>query len=278
LTGGRQEARSERTAVPWQIPAAGSPTARELRLVREWGQLAAKTVAQSLSGIGACPIACSLVRAAVTDQTEGWASHCVSLSWGAPGPQWHLRLSRAAAEDVLAGLLGYQGLVARDTWSRSDRALLLLQVSELAQRQAADLQLPASGDHQVALPPDSPPALPPLVVDLELQLRVHDRTHELHLLTGFGELRQYLDRAASTARALTTDSVAHAMVELEAVLPGPELSAEELLQLQAGDVLLLNTGQQEAVLRTSGVVIGRGRVGARNGRLAVNLRDVSNLR
>ncbi|MHB8995942.1 MAG: FliM/FliN family flagellar motor switch protein [Armatimonadota bacterium] len=267
---------SERTAVPWQIPAAGSPTARELRLVREWGQLAAKTVAQSLSSIGACPISCSLARTAVTGQIEGGA--CPVLSWGGLGPRWHLRLPKAAAEDLLAGLLGYQGLVARETWSCSDRALLLLQASELAQRVAADLQLPASADHQVTLPPDSPPALPPLVVDLELQLRVHDRTHELHLLTGFSELRQYLDRTASTPRALTTESVAHATVELEAVLPGPELSAEELLQLQAGDVLLLNTGQQEAELRTSGVVIGRGRVGARNGRLAVNLRDVSSLR
>lgn len=269
---------NERMAVPWQIPAAGSPTARELRLVREWGQLAAKTVAQSLSGISACPIACSLVRTAVTDQADGWASPCPALSWGAPGPRWQLRLTAAATEDVLAGLLGYQGLMAREAWSRTDRALLLLQASELAQRVAADLDLPASSDHQVTLPPDSPPALPPLVVDLELQLRVHDRTHELHLLTGFGEFRQYLDPGVSTARAVTTDSVAHAMVELEAVLPGPELSAEELLQLEAGDVLLLNTGQQEAEIRTRGVVIGRGRVGARNGRLAVSLRDVSSLR
>ncbi|MGE5530861.1 MAG: FliM/FliN family flagellar motor switch protein [Bacteroidota bacterium] len=268
---------NERKAVPWQVPAAGSPTARELRLVREWGQLASKAVAQSLSGLGACPIACSLVGATVTDQLDAWASYPVSFGWGAPGPQWYLRLSVAAAEDVLAGLLGCQRLAPRESWSAIDRAILLVQVSELGQRVAADLQLPASSDHQVSLPPDNPPPLPPLVADLELQLRVHDRTHELHLLTGFAGLRQHLDRAASAGRALTTEVLNHATVDIEAVLPGPELPAGDLLQLQAGDVLLLSSEQQEAVLRAGGVVIGRGRAGARNGRLAVNLREVSNL-
>ena len=269
---------SERKAVPWQIPAAGSPTARDLRLVREWGQAAARAVAQSLSGIGACPIACSLVRAAVSEQSDSDTSCPICLTWGAPGPQWQLRLPRAAAEDLLAGLLGYQGLAARDAWSRSDRAVLLLQATELAQHLATGLELPASADARVSLPPEVPPPLPALAIDLELQLRVHDRTHELHLLTGFEELRQYLTGAASTARAVTAETVADAVVELEAVLPGPEVSAEELLRLQEGDVLLLSSGQQEAVLRTRGVVIGRGRVGARNGHLAVNLRDISTMR
>jgi flagellar motor switch/type III secretory pathway protein FliN len=234
-------------------------------------------MAQSLSCVGACPIACSLAGAAVTDHLEVCESHPVCFGWGAPGPQWQLRSSVAAAEDLLAGLLGCHRLDARESWSAIDKAILLVQVSELAQRVAADLQLPASSDHQLSLPPDNPPPLPPVAVDLELQLRVHDRTHELHLLTGFAGVRQFLDRAGSAGRAVTTEAVSHATIEIEAVLPGPELPAGDLLQLQAGDVLLLSTEQQEAVLRAGGVVIGRGRAGARNGRLAVNLGEVSSL-
>ena len=70
--------------------------------------------------------------------------------------------------------------------------------------------------------------------------------------------------------------LSQAEVTVEALLPGPELTARELLELQPGDVICLGSAEQEALLAAEGAPVGRGRAGARQGRLAVNISEMSN--
>lgn len=73
---------------------------------------------------------------------------------------------------------------------------------------------------------------------------------------------------------LTLDGLAAATVAVEAVLPGAEVGACDLLRLALGDVIPLGAATQGVLLRINGETVGLGRAGARGRHLAVNLVQV----
>lgn len=77
--------------------------------------------------------------------------------------------------------------------------------------------------------------------------------------------------AAPAQTRLTVDDLAPATVAVEAIMPGTEVSARDLLQLAVGDVIPLGAAAGRVELRLNDRVVGLGRAGTRGPHLAVNV-------
>lgn len=188
---------------------------------------------------------------------------------------WRLSVSGSAVEGLLAGMLGCLELRPDHPLTATDRALLELLLAELARETSRELQLP-SADSRTVLPPGaqrSPWSAPPM--PLALTLRVAGQSHTVWAEVAWDDLLAHR-RLASTAMGPDVKALSEAEVAVEALLSGPELTAGELLELQPGDVICLGSAEQEVLLAAGGVPVGKGRAGARQGRLAVNIGEMSN--
>ena len=195
--------------------------------------------------------------------------------WGQSVHDWQLLLPLGAAEDVLAGLLGHVTLAAGHLTSVTDEALLALQCQKIGEQVSQRLGLPRPAQHGVCLTASAALLAATPMVQFALHLRLHGRTHLARLKVPLDLLRPVLPAAPSHGLGIDPSVVAEAPVTVQAVLPGPTLTAGQLLGLEPGDVVCLGEAAREALLQVEGVTIGRGRAGAQAGRLAVNIRAMA---
>lgn len=263
-------------STPLVIPSVDQRPASEERFALETGEAVARAVSRALSSLLAQGISCAAQDAArqgdadQTPEDQSW-----TLQWGAPGPQWELLLPVSAAEGLLAGLLGCVQLRPDHPLTATDCALLRLVVAELARETSRELHLPPADSCAVLPPRTYGSPLSPSLRHFALSLEVAGRSHSVHARVAWDDLLTQRQGAPSVG-ALDARVLSEAKVTVEALLPGPELTARELLELQPGDVICLGLAEQEALLTAEGVPVGRGRAGARAGRLAVNISELSN--
>ena len=269
-------------ATPWVIPSVAQRSAdrvrpaSEERFAQETGEALARALSQALSSLLTQGISCT-----AQDPTRPGAANQIpedqswTLQWGAPGPQWQLLLPVPAVEGLLAGLLGCAQLRPDHPLTATDRALLGLVVTELARETSRELHLPPT-EACAVLPPrtyGSPSS--PSQRHFALSLEVAARSHSVQARVAWDDWLAQQQREQLPV-GLDVRLLSEAKVTVEALLPGPELTARELLELQPGDVICMGLAEQEALLAAEGVPVGRGRAGARAGRLAVNVSEMSN--
>ena len=263
---------------PVRIPSVADPTPAEQAALVTCGQHLAAGLAASLAELCTASCSCSLVGTPLLDAPWQPAADDLLVWWGQSSLDWRLWLPVAAAEDILAGLLGCCSVRGGRPWSDLDQALLDLQGQKLAEQVSRSLALPLPEHHGLRLP--SPGGSLPVAavtdatMHFDLHLQLQGRGHTLRLITPLDALRPLLP-APLPATGVNEALLAEAMVTLQAVLPGPSLSAGELLGLEPGDIVCLGEGGQEALLQVEGVTVGRGRPGAQAGRLAVSVRGVA---
>ena len=244
-------------------------------LASRTGEAVARAVTAALTALMAHSVSCVAQRHLLHEaevpavRGEDW-----TLQLGAPGPAWQMIVPKSGVEAIVAGLLGFPELRPDQPLGAVDRGLIEMVLTELAREASRELNLPPSEAR--ALWTDGTccpqPALP--FMQFALSLRIGDQSHAVFATVGWDDLLAHLRPAAARGMA-DLGLVSQAEVTVEALLPGPELTARELLELQPGDVICLGIAEQEALLTAEGVAVGRGRAGARSGRVAVNISEMS---
>lgn len=185
-----------------------------------------------------------------------------------------LELSAEAVEALLAALLGQPAVGPAAGSGAMEQRLLQLLGTEIGGGLAVALGLPQpETGHLSARPSERPQVLGP---HRQAGVRVAYRgVGGAALLRGTEETLAGL--GAPPPARMKVKPLTAARLPLEAVLPGPTLTAGEIAGLAEGDVICFDPGELEAVLRVAGVAIGRGRAGAREGWAAIEVTQLSPL-
>jgi hypothetical protein len=257
----------------WPIPPVDRPGPGDELALRERAAPLAQAISWSLSTLSTGAVACRFTECQFRAGGEASAA-AVVISW----PLCELHLNEQAAAAILAGLLGAAQLAPAASLNPTDLALLELSAQELAQRINAALGLPLPAVPQVrSSGAQENPQQGLVAYDFELEFA--GGAQPLTLLIFWEDARNYLALPPPDQPVgLAVEALTSAVLCLEAILPGPTLTAQELLELQPGDVARLGSNQREALLVVEGVPLATGRAGARNGKLAVNISKLAGRR
>ena len=259
------------------FPAVEAPTAAEQQVLRRWGeafQVQGGLVLRRFLGAGGLwQVGEPQWQAAGQALAGGEWAVWIAISGAVPAV---LVLESTLAEALIAGALGLPAAATPALTGAADQAVLDVIGRELghAVRQALGLTSPAlaevtTGDGRYC------PAEGPAVV-YAVAATLHGREYSARLLGAWADWRPAVAPGPSAPVGVVDRTVVEAaLVEIEAVLPGTELRAGELLALRPGDIIRLGEGGQEVVLRVNGRAWGRGRAGARGDHLAVSLRQTA---
>jgi flagellar motor switch/type III secretory pathway protein FliN len=202
---------------------------------------------------------------------EGWDREWAAEAAWRQGALWRLRLSQGAAEAILAAQLGQDELTAH-ALTELDLRIMGEALGGLAREIGRELE-GRGGAAEVAMSLAASP-LPgePLVI-WTMTVQHGSLEGEAALVTVWEELAEVL--MPETEEGVLEVEVLHgAAVTIEALLPGPPLTAGELWGMQPGDVLKLGAVDRPSVVTANGQPFARGRAGARGETLAVNIQEI----
>lgn len=255
-----------------QIPSVEAPTPAEKCALTSLAERLQAVAASALSRFSALPARVSDVRWEIgAPDSQGRA---IEARWGQPDLRWVLLMEHRAVEAVLAGMLGFSKLDPRERLTTTDLELLQLPLRQLAGQMQAELAQPA-GAVDLGEMGQLPRAE---CVCLRFEIGVGESVGTAMLLVAWGSLRGLYRRADSGSRTLGLRALEGASMRLEASMPGGDLTLQQLLDLQSGDVLQLGPLDLQAVVTANGKGFARGKVGAKGEHLALHVTEIATVR
>ncbi|MEN6642645.1 MAG: FliM/FliN family flagellar motor switch protein [Armatimonadia bacterium] len=259
-------------AKEYPIPAAEAPAPAEERALTALAARLHAVVTASLNRFSSLQARVGEVRWELREPEQ--RSCAIEAWWGQPGLEWVLLMDHAAAETVLAGMLGYGALAPRERLTATDLELLQLPLRDLAGQVQAEFAQPVGA---VAI--GETRQLPGTeCVCLHFEIGIGESTGEGMLLVAWESLRRLYRDAGRESATIDLGALEQAVVRLEAMMPGVDLTLRELLDLQPGDVLQLGALDLQAAVTANGHAFARGKVGAKGERLAVHVTEVATVR
>jgi flagellar motor switch protein FliM len=203
---------------------------------------------------------------------------CVLRFKGADGPAW-LLWDSAAAAGVVEAILGTGGDSGPRRLSPTETRLAGELLAEVVRAVCALVGVACAEFALVQAPAElgtwreAGPGADAYRFEVRLALRQAERASTLRLfLSGVDPGAM---EAAPTPLAELPGHLERVEVELSAELAGCELSLEELLALERGDVIPLQAHLDDlTLLRVEGLTVARARLGQHRGRLAVRIEQL----
>lgn len=259
------------------FPPAEAPTPAERAQLTRWGERLSEHGSRVLRRFVGVESSWRGGEAVVRPWAEAVAEDhwAVQVNVGGALPLTML-LAASLTEALAAAALGVPTSSPPASLGSVDRAVLTVMGRELGQaaRQALEQDGPAL--IEVAFGHERQAEEDPHALVLPLVATVAGFSHRALVRAPWSACRAALRRGVAVAEeVLEARLVEQAVVEVEAMLPGTQLTADELLSLRPGDVIRLGPGAPEVVLRVNGEAWGRGRAGARGNHLAVSLRQTA---
>lgn len=254
------------------IPSAEAPTPAEERALTALADRLQAITASAVNRFSALPARVSEVRWELAEPYG--QAFAVAARWGQADLQWVLLIEREAVEAVLAGMLGFSALTPCGRLTTTDLELLQLPLRQLAGQVQAEFAQPVGAvdlGEMGQLPRTE-------CVCLHFDIGVGESGGRAMLLVAWESLRGLYRRADAGSTTIEPGKLDGAAIRLEAIMPEVELTLQELLNLQPGDVLQLGPVDLQAVVTANGKDFARGKVGAKGEHLAVHVTEIATVR
>lgn len=255
------------------FPDLEAPTPEQWSRLRQWRRELAEALQRSVQRLAADGLALDVSEPEVVYELGNEASEARSptVVIGEADRQWVLLAPPPACELLVAAALGLEQTSALA--GAVDQAVYGLMADSLA-RAAGNSTGLSQGSGLYHLPAaDACRGLVGPWLRYRIQLTRGAVGAELHLTGSWPAWRPVCGAATVAPRqdGLRVDDLASAAVAVEAILPGTQVSARDLLDLAVGDVIPLGTAAGRVELRLNERVVGVGRAGTRGQNLAVNV-------